>query len=349
MFSSKAEVIKQDIFEFGSKIDANELLFLSDAKILVTGSTGLIGFYIVAAMKYLNEKHNLGISLYCSSRDITAAMKLFSGYFECSGIEVVEYGKENISGPYDLIFHTASSTNPVELAKRPLNVIETNVQYTNDLLKLLKEKTGNFVFFSTREIYGKKVDLTKKYVSETDYGVLDPLEIRSAYPESKRLGENMVASYGMQFGNPYRVVRISHTYGPGIKLNDGRVLSDIIGAMVSNDDINLKSDGTHQISPTYVADVVAGLLVSLIRGEDGCYNISNHKEIYSVYDIAKIAADNSPDAEVTRKITPEKSSLYLKHDTGILLSNKIMDLGWDFSVSLEDGLGRVYSHYKLSA
>ncbi|AEV35463.1 NAD-dependent epimerase/dehydratase [Pseudovibrio sp. FO-BEG1] len=348
MFGPKAKIIEQDALEIAENFTSNEFSNFIGAKILVTGSTGLIGFYLVSTLKYLSIKFDLKLTIYCSSRNTKNAHNYISEYVDCDGIEFVEFGCENTLGTYDFIFHTASSTNPIDLATRPLDVIKTNVQYTYDLLGLLKKETGNFIFFSTREIYGKKVDPERKFVGESDYGIVDPLEIRSAYPESKRLGENMVAAFGMQYGNPYRVARISHTYGPGIKLKDGRVLSDIIGAMVEDESIHLKSDGTHQISPTYVADVISGLLVSLTRGESGCYNISNHNEVYSVYDIASTAIQNCPDCQVTRQDAPVNSSLYLKHDTGILLSEKISELGWGFRVPLAEGMQRIYSHYKSS-
>lgn len=349
MFKPEAKIIEQDAIEIGTIFTENDLGALAGKKILVTGSTGLMGLYILAAVKHLSDKYGLGIRLYGSSRNVSAASQHFLKWMDGAGLDVVKFGEEHTCAPYDYIFHTASSTNPADLATRPLDVIQTNVHYTSDLLKLLTAKTGSFIFFSTREIYGKKVDPEKTFVGETDYGVLDPLDIRSAYPESKRLAENMVASFSMQSGNPYRIFRISHTYGPGIKLNDGRVLSDIIGAMVADAGIHLKSDGSHKISPTYVADVIAGVLTGLIRGENGCYNVSNHREIYSVLDIAKTAASNNAAIEVTHQASKHVSPLYLKHDTGILLSEKIQALGWDFKVSLSEGLRRVYEHYKVSA
>lgn len=348
MFKPSAKIIEHDIAEISNVLSANDFAPFAGKKVLVTGSTGLVGLYVVCALRYFSEKFSLGIQVYGSSRNPAAAISQLSKHLDCDGIEMVEFGHESRCAPYDYIFHTASSTNPVDLSTRPLDVIETNVFYTHNLLKQLSEKTGAFIFFSTREIYGKKTDPNKVYVGESDYGALDPLDIRSAYPESKRLAENMVASYGMQFGNPYRIYRISHTYGPGIKLNDGRVLSDIIGSMVTDTSIHLKSDGTHKISPTYISDVISGVLVGLTRGEESCYNVSNHREIYSVFDIANTAASNNPSIEVTRQSVPVSSSLYLKHDTGILSSEKVQSLGWDFSIPLAEGLRRTYEYYKAN-
>ncbi|MDQ0322296.1 nucleoside-diphosphate-sugar epimerase [Pararhizobium capsulatum DSM 1112] len=349
MFQPDAKIIGQDIAEVSNNFSADELATFAGKKILITGTSGLVGQYIASALHQLSDQYALDIQLYGSSRNTKAAKALLTRYIGDSAIELINFGEESQHRPYDYIFHTASSTNPVELATTPLDVIETNVGYTGNLLKLLSVKSGSFIFFSTREIYGKKVDPEKRYISEEDYGVLDPLDVRSAYPESKRLAENMIVSFNAQFGNPYRIFRISHTYGPGIKLNDGRVLSDIIGAMVNDENINLKSDGSHRISPTYIADVIAGVLVGILRGENGCYNVSNHQELYSILDIANIAASNVQNGTVIRPSSPINSSLYLKHDTGILSSEKVMKLRWAFGVPLRDGLRRVYQHYKINA
>ena len=346
MFKREYGVLLKDLAEMSDALSKREMGSLKGANVLVTGGTGLIGFYIVSLLVYLNDKHDLGLNVYCSTRNEVSARAYFSKFVDIDLVKFVLFGKESSFSPFDFIFHTASSTSPQDLLNTPLNVIKVNVNYTSDLLDLLTEKTGEFVLLSTREIYGKKVEKEKMLVEETDYGILDPMDVRSAYPESKRLAENMLVAQHKQYGNPYKVIRISHTYGPGIKLNDGRVLSDIIGAMVADSDIDLKSDGCHRISPTYVSDVVSGIFISCLFGESGAYNISNHSEIYSVFEIASLAVSNSVGTKVTRPYEDVSSHLYLKHDTGVLCSKKIQGLGWDFSVPLREGLVRTYKHYK---
>jgi len=347
MFRLNGRVFDQDVVAISNKFDSEELSIFAKKKILVTGCTGLIGFYIVCVLRYLSKTRGLNIEIFGSSRDKSAAAERFLKYLNESPVQTVFLGDEDKHGPFDFIFHTASSTNPVDLLTRPLDVINTNVNYTYELLKLLSPKTGTFLFFSTREIYGKKVDPNVSLIGENDYGVLDPLDVRSSYPESKRLAENLIVSFNSQCGNPYRIFRISHTYGPGIKLNDGRVLSDIIGSMVNDEDINLKSNGLHVISPTYISDVISGVFAGIARGENGCYNVSNHYEIYSVADIASIAAENTPNSKVTLQSSPTHGGMYLKHDTGILSSEKIGRLLGGFDVSLREGMRRVYNHYKI--
>lgn len=310
---------------------------LKDTTVLVTGATGRLGIYIVNALIGANKRWNLNIHILALARN---KQKIAACYpeqiaemtiLEQDIIEEIHY-----DGPVDYIFHTAGLASPSDFTHRPTNTLWGHVQGTHNILELAKEKnTRKILYVSTVEVYGTWK--TEDYIKETDMGPMDHRNSRACYPEAKRLCETMLASYKAEFGIPYTAVNMSHTFGPGISLDDGRAFAEFIRNVVEGNDIVLQSDGSAVRTYTYVADAVGAMFLALLNGEEEYYNVAATENQISIKDLANLIASMDPNHKVkVRYSAPQgQTLLYLPFKLGILDSSKMMDLGWKVQVDTE--------------
>ena len=224
--------------------------------------------------------------------------------------------------------------NPTSVKDRPVDVDQR-----------VKHNIEGFLFFSSGEIYG---DMNESKISETDVGRINPLELRSCYAESKRMGENMCVSWNKQFNIPTKIARIFHTYGPGVKLDDGRVFADFISDVINNRNIRMKSDGNAKRPFCYITDTVTGLFLILLKGENkNAYNISNPSCTISIKDLAKTLTKLFPKKGlriIEEGIDEEK---YLRSSTMNQIPDisKIRKLGYKPKVSIKEGFLRTVKSF----
>lgn len=205
------------------------------------------------------------------------------------------------------------------------------------------------LYTSTREVYGK-VDDDILEITEDMVGKLDQMDVRSCYPESKRMGENIMKSYEIQFGIPFNNVRIAHSYGPGMTIHqDGRVMSDFIYCIVNNKNISLNSDGTAKRAFCYITDCIRGIFMVLLNGKNGeSYNIANETEEMEIKNVALMLTKLFPEKNL--KVTYLDSSQvntagYSKIKRVKLSTEKIENVGWEPQVGLEEGLRRTVASF----
>ena len=200
------------------------------------------------------------------------------------------------------------------------------------------------LFTSTREIYGEIQG--KEKIKETDMGVLECLELRSCYPESKRMAENLMVSFAYQYNIKYKIVRIAHAYGPGMIINnDGRIMSDLISYIVNKENIVLKSTGDAKRAFCYITDVVSALLMITVDGKPNeAYNISNETEEISVKDLAYMMKEMYQNTEVVFNIEENKNE-YVKFKRVPLDTTKLEALGWKPRVSLKTGIENTVKYF----
>ena len=192
-------------------------------------------------------------------------------------------------GSIDYIFHLAGNASPHFINTDPVGIVKSNMLGTFNILELAKEKhSSKVIFASTREVYGKNE--IEERLTETSFGTIDPMENRSCYPESKRAAETIFRSYFLQYGVSFNVLRIAHSYGPGMNLHsDGRVMADLMGNVVDGKDIELKSTGEALRAFCYITDAVLGIFYAALKGEPGeAYNLANETEEISIRDLAKM-------------------------------------------------------------
>jgi len=253
----------------------------------------------------------------------------------------------NVHETIDFIIHAASPASPKAYKNTPLDVIFPNVFGTKNILDFaVKKSVESFLYFSSGEVYGEP---DTEVVCENDYGFLDPTNIRSCYAESKRMGESLCVAYAVEHGVPVKIVRPFHTYGPGMKLDDGRVFADFVANIVRNENIEMKSSGKSVRSFCYLADATIGFFTILLKGANQhAYNMGNPNESISIKDLAELLISLFPEKKL-KVMCASQSKNYLESPVHSQLPNisKIGKLGWIPKTTIQEGFFKTVNSYNL--
>jgi len=326
---------------------------LRDKTVLVTGGGGFLAAYLVKSLLAVGRLNKLNIKVICVARSTQSVEARLSAYLGAPDISVVQH---DISQPLprdfphaDIIIHSASQASPKYYGVDPVGTLLANSAGTMYLLEhAVRSRADRFLFFSSGEVYGIPVD-SNSLVGEQDYGYLDPMNVRSCYAESKRIGETMCAAWAQQHGLHTSVVRPFHTYGPGMALEDGRVFADFVADVVAKRDIILKSDGLALRPFCYIADATIGFLTVLLTGEKAqAYNVANPDAEISIRDLATVVAGLFPERGIgTRFDVPVSSDAYLKSpiSRSCPSTDKIRGLGWSPTIGVSDGFRRTIQSF----
>lgn len=318
---------------------------LRGRQILIAGAGGLIGSTLVSLLLELDRKLGLSIDVYALGRNKEALERRFSRYigteeFHIEVADIVEYAPVDIHP--DLIIHGASPASPIAYAQTPVDVMRANFLGTLRLLDLARESGGRLLFVSSGEIYGSSDDTNAAFTEEA-CGFIDPMRVRSCYPESKRAAETLCASYWAQFGVRAMAARLCYVYGPSIAESNTRADAQFLRDAVSSRDIVMKSQGTQVRSYCYVKDTAIALLSILLKGQPGqAYNVAAPASVASIREYAETLAEIAgvnitfafPSEEEARGYTPVQRA--------VLDSGKLEALGWKPVYSLRDGLYDTY-------
>ncbi len=339
------KIIQKDISEI---CETQTIKFekLYNKSILITGATGMLASYYMYFLMYLNDRKQANIKIYALVRNAEKLEKLTQYSQRTDIIPIIQDVCNPIILPdrVDYIIHMASSANPKTITTNPVGIINSNVIGTLNVLKLAKKYNAEIIFTSTREVYGKTgVDK----IAEKDMGILDCLDLRSCYPESKRLAENLIVSYAYQYGISYKIVRIAHSYGPGMNIdNDGRIMSDLISNVVNHQNICLKSKGEAKRAFCYITDAItAMLLVTVSDKSDEVYNIANETEEITIKDLAFLLTQMYKDLRVIFDIK-ENNNQYVKFERTPLDTTKLEQLGWKPQIQLKEGIKRTVCFFE---
>lgn len=346
------KIIQEDLKNiFQSDIDWERFF---NCTILITGASGFLPAYLVESLLYLNyinPKNN--IKIIALVRNIENAKSRFKSYVDNINLRfVVQDVSTTIEVEEDIhyIIHAASQASPKYYGIDPVGTLKANVLGTLNLLDMAVSKNVlSFLYFSSGEVYGE-VDVEQVPTKESEYGYLDPTQVRACYGESKRMGENICVSYFHQYGVPAKIVRPFHTYGPGMKLNDGRVYADFVADILANKDIVLHSDGTAKRAFCYLSDATIGFLRVLLNGENGeAYNVGNPNQEYSILQLAEQLVELYPakNLKVIKHVANEGTSYLqspIKRNSPDI--NKINKLDWTPKISVKEGFERTIESYK---
>jgi dTDP-glucose 4,6-dehydratase len=274
---------------------------------------------------------------------ITGDIKNIEHLFPLQQFEFYKHDVSNfvhVSGQLDYILHFASPASPIDYLKIPIQTLKVGSLGTHNLLGLAKEKKARFLIASTSEVYG---DPTVHPQPEEYWGNVNPVGPRSVYDEAKRFQEAITMAYHTFHGLETRIVRIFNTYGPRMRLNDGRVLPAFIGQALRGEDLTIFGDGTQTRSFCYVDDLVEGIYRLLHSDYVYPVNIGNPNEI-TMNDFAQeIIKLTGTDQKIEYLPLPQDDPKQRQPD--ISKAQEILD--WSPKVDRKEGLEITYEYFKL--
>lgn len=318
---------------------------------LVTGATGMIGQYVVRTLLAL-RRNGSPIKVIALARSRERAQQLFGTETNDGALTIVA---QDVSAPIvlqqrpDFIVHAASPANPAAFETDPIGVIRANVAGTENVLSLAAAGRARVCFLSSSEIYGTPLTSSARdgpLLAEDSLGGLDPLALRSAYPQSKRMAETLCVAYGAQHGVQARIARLSYTYGPGMDLQDARVQAYCFRQALRGQDIVLQSDGATRRMYTYVSDAVSALFYLLSGPDNLTCNIANEAAQVSIADLARLILRAGATDRVVRTGDQVPAGRGLAA-SALLDCARIRGLGWRARIDLETGIARTLRHHGL--
>lgn len=317
-------------------------LGIQNGSILISGATGLIGSAIVDSLLRMNDEYGTKFNVIALAKGKQRAIDRFGMYFERNDFRFIACDVNKPLpevGGITYLIHAASNTHPVSYSTDPIGTIRTNVIGTESLLEYARNHgCKRFVFLSSVEIYGENQS-GKDSFGETDFGYLDCNQLRSGYPESKRVGESLCCAYRKTYGMDIVIARLCRAYGPTMGLEDSKALAQFIKKAVDYEDIVLKSDGQQYYSYIYVLDAVAAILFILDRGESGAaYNVSSKLSDIRLCDLAQKLAELAGKSVVFELPDEVEKRGYSTATRAILDNTKLKALGWKEMYDIEKGL-----------
>jgi dTDP-glucose 4,6-dehydratase len=303
---------------------------------LVTGGAGFLGSHLC---DYLLDRD---FEVICMDNLITGDMSNVEHLFHNTRFSFVKYDVTNyihVEGDIDFIFHFASPASPIDYLELPIQTLKVGSLGTHKALGLAKEKKATFLLASTSEVYGDPLEHPQ---NEGYWGNVNPVGPRGVYDEAKRFAEAMTMAYHRYHGVSTRIVRIFNTYGPRMRLNDGRALPAFMSQALAGKPVTVFGDGRQTRSFCYVADLIRGIYLLANSQENDPVNIGNPFEL-TILDFAKKVVElTGSKSEITYKPIPEDDPKVRQPD--ITRAKEI--LKWEPEVKLDEGLGRTLEYFK---
>lgn len=246
---------------------------------LITGGAGFLGSHLCE--RFLEEGHDV----VCMDNFITGSPDNVAHLIGSPGFQLIRHDVTNyvyVDGPLDYVLHFASPASPVDYLRYPIQTLKVGALGTHKTLGLAKSKQARFLLASTSEVYG---DPLVHPQTEDYWGHVNPVGIRGVYDEAKRFAEAMTMAYNRYHAVETRIVRIFNTYGPRMRLDDGRALPTFMSQALRGEPITVYGDGSQTRSFQYVDDLVEGVYRLLLSDEEEPVNIGNPDEI-SILDFA---------------------------------------------------------------
>jgi UDP-glucuronate decarboxylase len=326
---------------------------LHDATVVVTGGAGLIASYLIEAILFANEHRGRAPTrVIATVRNVEAARERFAAYTGRADLEIIAHDVASPLpeiGRMHYLVHAAGQATPSQFGRDPVGTYAPNVLGTHHLLERAhRDGTVGALFLSSGAVHGELPPSTD-FVREDVYGVVDPLDPRASYAESKRMGETICRSWFTQFGVPVRIARLGHTYGPGMRRTDERAFAQFVFSVVDGKDIVLNSDGSAVRPYCYLADATSALLRILLAGADGeAYFVVNPSASCSVRELAELLAGLAPAGRVSvRRSDGASPNHYLPNRDPARPVDiaKIRALGWQPTIGLREGFVRTIESY----
>jgi dTDP-glucose 4,6-dehydratase len=303
---------------------------------LITGGAGFLGSHLC---DFLIEK---GHEVICIDNLLTGDMENISHLLGHKRFRFIQYDVTNylhVDGPLHNILHFASPASPIDYLQMPIQTLKVGSLGTHKALGLAKAKGARFLLASTSECYGDPLVHPQR---EDYWGNVNPVGPRGVYDEAKRFAEAMTMAYHRYHGVRVRIVRIFNTYGPRMRLQDGRALPAFMGQSLRGEDLTVFGDGTQTRSFCYVDDLVDGIFRLLNSEEAAPVNLGNPDEVTLLELARRVLAVTKSTSGIVHRDLPEDDPKVRQPDIGKARGL----LGWVPKVTLDEGLRKVLPYFR---
>jgi dTDP-glucose 4,6-dehydratase len=304
-------------------------------RVVITGAAGFIGSHLAETL--LDRDYSvIGIDNLLTG-DTANISHLANRDFSFIKHDVTNY--IYVDGPVDFVLHWASPASPIDYLELPIPTLKVGALGTHKALGLAKAKGARFVIASTSEVYGDPLEHPQK---ETYWGNVNPVGPRGVYDEAKRFAEAMTMAYHRFHGVDTKIVRIFNTYGPRMRLNDGRAVPAFMSQVLRNQDVTVFGDGSQTRSFTYITDLVDGIIKLMLSSENDPVNIGNPVEM-TIKQIAEtIIGMTGSTSKIVYRPLPTDDPKQRRPD----ITRARTLLGWEPKVQLEEGLIKTIEYFR---
>jgi dTDP-glucose 4,6-dehydratase len=306
--------------------------------IVVTGGAGFIGTHLVE--RFLEKNHYVIVI----DNLLTGSKGNLNNFDKSKNFSFINLDVQNhieIDGEVDYVLHLASAASPKAYTENPINTLKAGSIGTINTLGLAKAKNAKYLLTSTSEVYG---DPEVSPQPESYWGRVNPNGVRSMYDEAKRFAEAAVSSYNRIYNIDSRIVRLFNTYGPKMKINDGRVVTNFISQALIGEDLTIYGKGNQTRSFCYVSDTVDGIIKAMNSESNEVFNIGNPNEITIIQLAEFIIELTESKSSIRYEELPKDDPMQRKPDIGKALS--ILD--WKPTIGLEEGLKETINWIKTN-
>jgi dTDP-glucose 4,6-dehydratase len=307
----------------------------SKRRVVITGAAGFIGSHLAEAL--LDRDYTvIGIDNLLTG-DIANISHLANRDFSFIKHDVTNY--IYIEGPVDFVLHWASPASPIDYLELPIPTLKVGALGTHKALGLAKAKGARFVLASTSEVYGDPLEHPQK---ESYWGNVNPIGPRGVYDEAKRFAEAMTVAYHRYHGLDTKIVRIFNTYGPRMRVKDGRAVPAFISQALRNEDVTVFGDGTQTRSFTYISDLVDGIIKLMLSDVNDPVNIGNPREM-TIEQIARTIIEmTGASSRIVFRPLPTDDPKVRQPD----ITRARTLLHWEAKVPLDQGLVKTIDYFR---
>ena len=309
-------------------------------RVLITGGAGFIGSHLCDLL--VAQGHRV----VAMDNLITGHLRNIAHLQDCPSFSFVHHDVTrpiHIEGPLDAILHLASLPSPVDYLEKPIQTLKVGALGTHNALGLAKAMGARFLLASTSEVYG---DPLVHPQPEGYWGNVNPVGPRGVYDESKRFAEALTMAYHRAHGLQTRIARIFNTYGPRMRLKDGRVVPNFVRQALRGEPLTVYDDGSRTRSFCYVSDLVEGLHRLLLSDEPLPVNLGNPQEM-TILELARAVIGASGSAsQITFMVPRDERTVDDPHSRQPDITRARTILGWEPRVGLEEGLAKTISWFR---
>ncbi len=305
------------------------------SRVVITGAAGFIGSHLAETL--LDRGYSVvGIDNLLTG-DIANVAHLMHRDFEFIKHDVTNY--IYVNGPVDYVLHWASPASPIDYLELPIPTLKVGALGTHKALGLAKAKGARFVLASTSEVYGDPLEHPQK---ESYWGNVNPIGPRGVYDEAKRFAEAMTTAYHRYHGVDAKIVRIFNTYGPRMRVKDGRAVPAFISQALRNEDVTVFGDGSQTRSFTYITDLVDGIIRLMLSDVNEPVNIGNPREMTLAELAQLIIKQTGATSKIVHRPLPVDDPKVRQPD----ITRARTLLGWEPRVAVEDGLATTIAYFR---